>query len=68
MAQLESVELLTPKEAARFLRVATRSFYEMMNRKGGPPVIKLSRTRARIPKTEFMQWLEAKKTNGVKRA
>jgi len=68
MASLNSVELLTPKEAARFLRVATKSFYEMMNRKGGPPVIKLSRTSARIPKDEFMQWLENKKLNGVKRA
>lgn len=68
MARMDAVELLTPKEAARFLRMATRSFYEMMNRKGGPPVIKLTRNSARIPKDEFMRWLESRKLNGEKRA
>jgi excisionase family DNA binding protein len=68
MAKMDAIELLTPKEAARFLRVATRSFYEMMTREDGPPVIKLSRTAARIPKAELMQWLENRKRNGVPRA
>jgi predicted DNA-binding transcriptional regulator AlpA len=68
MAKLDSVEFFTCKEAARFLRLDIDVFYRMMRRKGGPPVIKLSQRCARIPKHEFMEWLESRKMNGEKRA
>ncbi len=68
MAKTDSVDFLTCKEAAHFLRINVNSFYQMMRRKGGPPVIKLSHASARVPKNEFMKWLESKKINGEKRA
>jgi predicted DNA-binding transcriptional regulator AlpA len=68
MAKTESEDFLTCKEAAHFLRMNVYSFYQMMRRKGGPPVIKLSQSSARVPRAEFMRWLESKKLNGEKRA
>ncbi len=68
MARNDSSDFLTCKEAAHFIRMNVNSFYQMMRRKGGPPVIKLSLTRARVPRAEFMKWLESKKLNGEKRA
>ena len=67
MAKSE-VDFLTCKEAAYLLRVHINSFYVMMRRKGGPPVIKLSHACARIPKQEFIKWMENRKLNGEKRA
>jgi len=67
MAKIDSVEFLTIKEAARLLRISTNVFCIWMRKKGGPPVVKLSHSCARIPKGAFLKWLDNKTLNGEKR-
>jgi predicted DNA-binding transcriptional regulator AlpA len=68
MAGKESVDFLTCKEAAHYLRMSMNGFYKMMRGKNGPPVIKISHSSARVPKNEFLEWVESKRLNGEKRA
>jgi Helix-turn-helix domain len=50
--------LLTPKEAADFLKLSTSSLAKARMRGDGPPYIKFSRT-IRYSKDALLQWMRA---------
>ena len=68
MANMDSGAFLSVKEAASYLRIHANTFYIWMRKKDGPPVIKLRRSRARIPKEEFLKWVDGQRLRSKKRA
>jgi excisionase family DNA binding protein len=68
MVNMDSNAFLTVKEAASYLRVHANTFYIWMRKKDGPPVIKLRRSRARIPKAAFLKWVDSQQLRSKKRA
>ena len=61
MTSLETLQLLTPKEAAALLLVSTRTLYTWRKRGEGPRHIQITSRRIGYDRTEVLRWIEARR-------